>query len=182
MTARAMVVTPQPEATEAGVAVLRAGGNAVDAAIACGLVQGVVDPLMCGIAGFGSAAIRLPGVMGRASGRDRITYTPAAKALYCRPDGSPKQLGDVVRNRDYATVLRLIARDGAGAMKGEIADAIEADMKASGGLLRRADGPVVARLLGCREDGLQPTVILQPETRKFSNHEPDSLEGLAPLG
>lgn len=52
-----MVVTPQPEAAEAGVEVMRVGGNAVDAAIVAALVQTVVDPLMCGIAGFGSAAI-----------------------------------------------------------------------------------------------------------------------------
>ena len=39
-----MVVAAQPEAVEAGASVLRAGGNAVDAAIACGLVAGVVDP------------------------------------------------------------------------------------------------------------------------------------------
>ena len=32
-------VAAQPEAVEAGVAVLRAGGNAVDAAIACGLIR-----------------------------------------------------------------------------------------------------------------------------------------------
>lgn len=48
-----MVVAPQPEAVEAGVDVLRRGGNAVDAAICTALVQGVVDPLMCGIGGFG---------------------------------------------------------------------------------------------------------------------------------
>jgi gamma-glutamyltranspeptidase/glutathione hydrolase len=55
-----MVVAAQPEATEAGVEVLRAGGNAVDAAMACALVQGVVDPQMTGIAGFGSMQVYLP--------------------------------------------------------------------------------------------------------------------------
>ena len=55
-----MIVTPQPEATEAGHEVLCAGGNAVDAAIATAFVQGVVDPLMCGIAGFGSMAVYDP--------------------------------------------------------------------------------------------------------------------------
>ncbi len=56
-----MVVAAQPEAVEAGVDALRAGGNAVDAAVACALVAGVVDPQMCGIAGFGSAQLYLPG-------------------------------------------------------------------------------------------------------------------------
>ena len=55
-----MVVAPQPEAVEAGVLILREGGNAVDAGIACGLFQGVVDPQMTGIAGFGSLQAYLP--------------------------------------------------------------------------------------------------------------------------
>jgi gamma-glutamyltranspeptidase/glutathione hydrolase len=63
MTARpqAMIVTAQPEASEAGARVLQRGGNAVDAAMAAALVQGVVDPQMCGIAGFGSCQIYMPG-------------------------------------------------------------------------------------------------------------------------
>jgi len=55
-----MIVAPQPEAVEAGALALGDGGNCVDAAIACGLVQGVVDPFMAGIAGFGSMHIYLP--------------------------------------------------------------------------------------------------------------------------
>ena len=49
----AVITAAQPESVEAGADVLRAGGNAVDAAIACALTQTVVDPQMCGIAGFG---------------------------------------------------------------------------------------------------------------------------------
>src|SRR5262245_56295073 len=56
---KAMIVAAQPEPTEAGAEILKAGGNAVDAAMACALVQGVVDPLMCGIAGFGSCGIAM---------------------------------------------------------------------------------------------------------------------------
>ena len=54
-----IVSAPQPEAVEAGADALRNGGNAVDAAIATALVQTVVDPQMCGIAGFGSMHLYL---------------------------------------------------------------------------------------------------------------------------
>ena len=59
-TAKAMIVSAQPEASEAGARVLMRGGNAVDAAIAAALVQGVVDPQLCGIAGFGNCQIYQP--------------------------------------------------------------------------------------------------------------------------
>jgi len=55
-----MIVAPQPESVDVAADILRAGGNAVDAAIACAIAQGVVDPQMTGIAGFGSMHLHLP--------------------------------------------------------------------------------------------------------------------------
>jgi len=58
---RGMVVAPQPLAVEAGVEALRRGGNAFDAAVTGAFVQMVVDPQMCGVAGFGVANVRTSG-------------------------------------------------------------------------------------------------------------------------
>ena len=80
MTNPAMIVAAQPEAAETGARVLMDGGNAVDAAIAAGLVQGVVDPLMCGITGFGSCQIYMPSADAHVSidfhGKTPLAATP----------------------------------------------------------------------------------------------------------
>ena len=52
-----MISAPQPEAVDAGLEILKSGGNVMDAAIAAALVQTVVDPQMCGVAGFGSLQV-----------------------------------------------------------------------------------------------------------------------------
>jgi gamma-glutamyltranspeptidase/glutathione hydrolase len=62
-----MITAPQPEAVEAGADILRAGGSAVDAMLACAFTQGVVDPLMCGIGGLGTIQVFEP-----ATGRHQV--------------------------------------------------------------------------------------------------------------
>jgi len=55
---RGMVVCPEPLAAEVGAALLRRGGNAMDAAVGAAFAQCVVDPLHCGIAGVGVLTAR----------------------------------------------------------------------------------------------------------------------------
>src|SRR5579871_6627865 len=55
----AMVVSAQHDATQVGVDVLRAGGNAVDAAVAVGYALAVTDPCCGNIGGGGFMLIRL---------------------------------------------------------------------------------------------------------------------------
>lgn len=74
---RGMVSAPQPLAVEAGAAILDKGGNAVDAAIATALVQGVVDPQMCGLGGGGSVTIH-DAASGRTQTLDFYARAPLA--------------------------------------------------------------------------------------------------------
>src|SRR3712207_3503275 len=238
---RAMIVAPQPEAVEAGVAVLASGGNALDAVLACALAQAVVDPAMCGIGGLGvlhgldpatgdhrllegfatcpaactegmweapferecpdgygyvlrgpanelgHRAVATPGILrvlaeahrrwgrrpwaglfepaialategwlvrphvatmfaldesgyGRLPYREKLAFTEDGARLYLRPDGSPKRLGDAVRNPDLAGTLGTLAREGAEDFySGSIARRIADEMASRGGLLSAAD-------------------------------------------
>ncbi len=54
---KGVVVAPEPFAAEVGADILRAGGNAFDAAVATAFAQTVLNPFQCGLGGWGGATL-----------------------------------------------------------------------------------------------------------------------------
>ena len=71
---RGMVAASQPLAAEAGIEIMRKGGNAIDAAIATAAALTVVEPTGCGI---GGDAFALVWVKGQLHGLDASGHAPA---------------------------------------------------------------------------------------------------------
>jgi gamma-glutamyltranspeptidase len=73
-----MVATSHPLASSAGVRVLQAGGNAVDAAVATAAVLTVVNPFNAGIGGVGGYALVYDAKTGKTSALDFVGLAPRA--------------------------------------------------------------------------------------------------------
>lgn len=54
---KGMVSTAHPLATEAGLDILRSGGNAFDAAVATAAMLNVIEPMMSGVGGYGTIIV-----------------------------------------------------------------------------------------------------------------------------
>src|SRR5512132_247307 len=73
---RGMVVSQSKNASEAGVAVLDAGGNAIDAAVATALALAAVEPWNSGLGGIGHALVHRAGE----ARADAVDFGPTAPA------------------------------------------------------------------------------------------------------
>ena len=94
---RQMVAAAHPLAAEAGLAMLRQGGTAVDAAIATQAVLTLVEPQSSGIGG-GALLMHWNATHRRVSAWDGREAAPAAATpeLFLKPDGAPLAFYDAV--------------------------------------------------------------------------------------
>ncbi len=92
-----MVAAANPLAAEAGRDILRAGGSAIDAAIATSLVLNLVEPQSSGIGG-GAFLLHYDGKSGDVTAYDGRETAPAAVGpdLFLRPDGEPMGFWEAV--------------------------------------------------------------------------------------
>jgi len=95
----AMVVTAQHLATEVGVRVLKAGGNAVDAAVAVGYALAVVEPCCGNIGGGGFMLLHL------ASGQNVFLDFREKAPLRATPTMMQNERGEVVKGRSTDSYL-----------------------------------------------------------------------------
>jgi len=92
-----MVAAANPLAAEAGLAMLRAGGSAVDAAIAIQMVLGLVEPESSGIGGGAFLLLFDPGT-GKTTSFDGREVAPASASptMFLGPDGQPRGKQEVI--------------------------------------------------------------------------------------
>ncbi|MEM6621267.1 MAG: gamma-glutamyltransferase [Pseudomonadota bacterium] len=93
-----MIVAANPLAAEAGLAVMRAGGSAADAAIAALLVLNVVEPQSSGIGGGAFALVEDPSAGLTAWDAREIAPAGATPQLFLGADGEPLPFLEAVQS------------------------------------------------------------------------------------
>lgn len=92
---RFAVTAANPLAARAGLDILRAGGSAVDAAVAVQAVLGLVEPQSSGIAG-GAFLMHWDGKQMQAYDGRETAPAAATPELFLKPDGKPMAMRDAV--------------------------------------------------------------------------------------
>jgi gamma-glutamyltranspeptidase/glutathione hydrolase len=94
-TRRFAVAAANPLATDAGYQVLKAGGSAIDAAIAVQMVLGLVEPQSSGVGG-GAFLLHWDGRVVEAFDGRETAPAAATETLFLKPDGTPMAFYDAV--------------------------------------------------------------------------------------
>ncbi len=107
---RHMIAAANPHAAEAGRAILRAGGNAIDAAIAAQMVLTLVEPQSSGIGG-GGFLLHFDPRNRRISAYDGRETAPSGFApdVFLQSDGTPRGFWEVVTSGDSVGVPGLVS-------------------------------------------------------------------------
>ncbi len=92
---RHMIVAAEPAAAEAGLQMLRAGGSAIDAAIAAQMVLTLVEPQASGIGG-GSYLIVADGTILHAYDGREMAPASARPDMFLDAQGQPRRLREVI--------------------------------------------------------------------------------------
>lgn len=94
---KVMVAAANPAAVDAGLNVLRAGGSAVDAAVAVQAALGLVEPQSSGLGG-GAFLVYYDAHSRKATAYDGRETAPAGATadMFLRPDGTPLSFGEAV--------------------------------------------------------------------------------------
>jgi gamma-glutamyltranspeptidase / glutathione hydrolase len=110
--AESMVAAANPHAARAGIEILRAGGSALDAAVAVQMVLNLVEPQSSGIGG-GAFLLHWNEAQKKIAAYDGRETAPAAARpdRFLRPDGAPMGIGEAIssgRSVGVPGVLRML--------------------------------------------------------------------------
>ena len=94
---KAMVAAANPEAVEAGLAVLRRGGSALDAAVAIQATLGLVEPQSSGVGGGAFLSWYDPKTR-KVTAYDGREFAPAgaSRDMFLKPDGTPMSYAEAL--------------------------------------------------------------------------------------